>query len=776
MSGIVSVGKDLKDITYIVCNKTLRSSISFSLLDHIVPEHVWTENPEDCFQTCHHCSILPPTTLQRSNSRSTGDIHEQRPYCGGEEEEEFGGYGPPSQADSTHRRTHSLPEKDIQTQTQKCKCSCDCGGGTTGGCCNAAATNSVTNIYHMNYCCQNSPFTTSSPATLFSSAQFTTPAHSPPPPSMDTVDSNHRGCVAAQSVPNSPFCDSEGETFILPTQTPLQTPTQGQSGHYDEDSGARHRQVSYPHCSSSHTHPCKHLKHAHSSAEINDRRTKNRTRLSDPHLPFYNIGDERMNRVIGSLDVEKKGLKKEDDREVEEVGPSREGVIDIRDGDTAESQEQGSREIARPRVDVMYEFGCHLFDTQPYNLVQWLYNSKSREAIILVMASFFLYNGLRAIVQTMCEDGGLHSVFTNRDATMVEVTRRLVILSLRMLAIVISPLCMCVHISAIAAKPRVPKTSFTEEQAIERMMCVHRHFSPHYEVKFLQTQRPSVFQMSETMTKRHINSIWMSVANSLLFVALLSYLGGTQFCSRRIIANSGVCQFLTISIARLPLLNVKIHLLVVLDSLLSLGVVLCIFTLKDYYYYENRIAIFSVTVGGEAEKLYREIRCRWVLLDCYCFLTAGGLLGMSLTLASVKKTIIPDPLSPLRPEDLLNWCFWISVLSVVSFLGKSSNRLVKKTSLLAYILAALLINVVNLRIDTIPPDTINVFLLIWLSNLVLNLLLSLCCCHYYHCQRTRSRTSLVFFLLSLSLLVLLPLAVVGTVYREVVHLAAFVQW
>ena len=423
----------------------------------------------------------------------------------------------------------------------------------------------------------------------------------------------------------------------------------------------------------------------------------------------------------------------------------------------------------------MYQFGQKLFDTTPYNLVQKFYNSSTREFIILLLATFFLYNGLRCILQTMCEDGGFHKVFKRSESTLDELTRRLAMLALRILTVVISPLCFCVHISPIASKPQIPRTNFSEEAAVERMMNVHRNFSPHYEVQFIQAQPKRVFQMSETMTKRHISSIWMSVLFVLLFAAILSYIGGVRLVARRF-TEGGVCQFLTASIVHLPLLNDDIHLLMVLDHFLMLSVLLSIHMLKDYYYYENRIAVFAVTVGGEAEQLYKEIRRRWLLLDWYCYITAVAISVGTLALASVKKTIIPDPAIQLKPEDLSNWCFWISVLTVLCCLGHSSNRLVKKTSLPAFFLIAFLLKAINLNIDAIPPETLDVFFLIGSSVLVWCLLLSLSSCHYHHYQATESSRSLCHLLVSLLLMAILPVTVVGSLYRETLHLAAFVQW
>ena len=426
-------------------------------------------------------------------------------------------------------------------------------------------------------------------------------------------------------------------------------------------------------------------------------------------------------------------------------------------------------------VDIMHEFGCRLFDTAPYNLVQRLYNSSTREAIILILATFFLYNGFRCVLQTMCEDGGFRKVFTSSESAMGESLRRVAILLLRIMTVVISPLCFCVHISRIASKPHIPRTTFSEEVAIQRMMRVHRSFSPHYEVRFIQAEPQKVFEMSETMTKRHINSIWLSLVCSLLFAALLSYIGGTKLSSRGF-TEGGACQLMTASIIHLPLMETDIHPLMILDLLLMLSVLIANYMLKDFYYYENRIATFAVTVGGEGEKLYHEIRQRWSILDWYSYAVPIAISVGIFALSSVKKTIIPDLTTRLQPEDLLNWFFWISVLTVVSCLGLSPNRLVKKTSLPAYLLIAFLLRVVNLNIDAIPPESLVIYFLIGASVMAMSLLWSVSSCHYHHWQHTQNRESLALFLFSLSLMALLPTTVMGALYRETVHLAAFVEW
>lgn len=695
---------------------------------------MWMQNPAECFKTCRCC-----VPLMRSNSKSSDDVYSQRDEDEGQ-----------IQLHHTHRRTHSLP-KDIQIMSQ-----CQCSRGDRHSCSTAAG--SVTNIY-MSCCCSNSPFT---PLAVSPSSPVSPHCRLSPQSTTSVSEDHHNHHISCtSSVLNSPVCDSEGRTFIAPAISPHAPEPQWNHSEAHSYMRARHRLVSYP---STCTHPGKILKHTHSSGEIHTRVTVAQPSVSDSQL--------QADAVEGV-----KCSSSQDEREAqcrrEEVDDGQNVTTVTKDGEGR--GEMGKGDKKRERVDVMHNFGCQLFDISPYNLVQRFYNSQSREAIILILASFFLYNGLRCILQTMCEDGGFHKVFTNADGMLVEATRRVAMLSLRILNVVISPLCLCIHISAIAAKPRIPKTSFSEEDAIKRMLCVHRNFSPHYEVKFIQNQPQSVFKMSEIMTKRHINSIWMSILNSLLFPALLGYIGGLKL-SIQGVTEGGVCQFLSASVIHVPILDEDIHMFEVLDLLLSLGVVISIATLKDYYYYENGIAVFAVTVGGEAENLYKEIRWRWVLLDLYCYLTAGVILTISFALAYVKTTLLPDPSSMLQPEDLLNWCFWISVLSVVSFLGKSPNRLVKKTSFPAYILMVILINVANVRIDAIPPETMIVFFLISLSDFVVNLLLSLCSCHYHHFRLTRSRTSLFFLLLSLSLLILLPLTIAGTLYREVVHLATFVHW
>ena len=520
------------------------------------------------------------------------------------------------------------------------------------------------------------------------------------------------------------------------------------------------RRVTIPH-----THARRSLLHTQSVGHIRLDQVKN----------GQDIDESTFDGVISSDSGVAKGLKKEGER-----GDCR-GVSNGRDEDECLAErtipEEAQESNSTQKVDVMRDFGLQLFNCRPYDFVHRLYNNScSREFVILASAAFFLYIGLRVILQSMCEDGGFHAIFFDSNETLVEVLRRTVIFSIRLLTVVVSPLCLVKHISVISAKPRVPETNLTHDEAISQMMKIHRRFSPHYEVKVLEQKPASVFEMSEKMTKRHINSVWMSALYSILFSSLLWYLGGVNMYTKKV-TGAGICQFLIVSVIPVPFLDVDVHVLVVLDLLLSLGVLMCINILKDFYYYENRIAVYSATAGGKAEKLYKEIRRRWIGIDMYIYLMAIGLMLMSLTLSFLQRTIIPDlPSSSLQQEDFHNWFFWILVLAVYSFLGKSSKRLVKKASVLVYIIAVVVTSMVDLRIDTIPPETLDVFLFLTLVDLVLNLLLSLCSCHFHHFQCTRQKASLALFLLSVSLAFLLVLFVLWTIYREASHLATFVAW
>ena len=751
------------------------SPFSLSPSDHLLPEEGWTDdNPASCFKTCHCC--IPFT---RTNSRSSEDIYSDtnRPA------KTYHHHRRPG-----HRRTHSLP-KDIEINYQ----------GHPHPC--GHVESSITNIY-MTCSCKNSPFTPSAPSpfpttavwpsTLVPTSTTTTntisytntlarsPVHTAPVSSPDTSAKSPFYTVAVSSSDNSarsPFhtvpvsspdtsARSPFYTFTAssPTHscmsTPITTsvtssygrqdypyvlPSASLTSEFDEDGGSSESQLSGELSGAR----CRHSSYSQGSLNI---LTSTPLSQSPPQLDNHTaeISGERVNPE-GSPVVE--GLSSDSN------------ITD--DG-------RGDREMKNETVDMMHNFGCQLFNTPPYNLVQRFYNSNTREAIILIIATFLLYNGLRCVLQTMCEDGGFRKVFTKSESTLNECLRRVAMLFLRILTVVIAPLCFCVHISPIASKPRIPRTGFSQEAAIQRMMSVHRSFSPHYEVSFIQAQPSSVFQMSETMMKRHINSIWLSLVCSLFFAALFSFVGGTKLSAKGF-TEGGVCQFLTASIVHLPLVD-DVHLLMVLDIILMLCVLISIYLLKDFYYYENRIAVFAVAVGGEGERLYQEIRRRWTILDWYSYITAAAISVGTFALASVKKTIIPDPTTRLQPEHLLNWFFWISILTLLSCLGLSPNRLVKKTSLPAFVLVAFFLKAVNLNIDAIPPESLVVFFLIGGSVLVVSLLLSLSACHYHHWQHTQNRGSLGLFLLSLSLMALLPAAVVGALYRETVHLAAFVQW
>ena len=681
---------------------------------------------------CHKCTPIP-SVPNTSLSRSSKQLHNSTDNT-------------QERTTNGHRQSLSLPEHTCECE-QKNESHSECYHGQP----------SITNVYHVSCCCSNNRILTSAGANgSVSSLSLSTQRENEPLGLPNAQDSPHenattetidilsrRGCFESERCPKRNVYTCREKSIPAARKPLLHT-------HSGTDLGRRGgsalRRIA------SNSTPCQ------------EQLRTTRGGFEEPPL-----------RAGGTEDRCCGGDRKQSGDGIYE----KESVADRRDDDNQEKKDEAIDEKEtggqKNEEDVMQEFGRRLFDTPAYNIVRSVYSRKWREVIILLYASFFIYNGMRAILQTICEDGGFRAIFFKNDAALAEALRRLVIFLLRILTIVVSPLCLVVHISKIAAKPRIRKISFSKLQAMNRMVAVHRSFSPHYEVQFIQSRPESVFHMSEIMVKRHIHSIWMSIINCLLFTCLLAYLGGVKFCTQKV-ANAGVCQFLTVTTIRLPLFKDDLHILVLLDCATSLGVLLSINIFKDYYYYENRVAMYCMTLGGEAKEVYQHLRRRWLIVDLYCYFTAGALFVIALTLVSLQKTIIPDPTSPLQAKDLLNWFFWISVLSVVSFLGNSSNRLVKETSLVAYVIAAFITNTVNLRIETIPPETINVFFVVTLFNLVINLLLSQCHCQLHHYRVTSSHTSLSLFLLSLSLILLLPVTVLWTIYHEVVHLAAFVQW
>ena len=438
------------------------------------------------------------------------------------------------------------------------------------------------------------------------------------------------------------------------------------------------------------------------------------------------------------------------------------------------SHKPSQQDTSNDQDDILQDLGNRLFDVFPYFQLQTLYHGKTKEAIRIMVIIFLLYQGLSVMIMTLCEDGGLSSMFKTKEQDRYSaIVCRLIAFTLRFLLRVVTPFCCTWHIPILASKPSIPKTGLTQQQAIPRMFKVHRAYSSEEEVDELQRDPKTVFEQSEEMTKRRIRAIWIPMTNAVFLVTLLLYLGAFLACESNTM-KGGVCSSLDRTIVTLPLVHTQIHLIIWVDSFSVAVTLLLVGIAVNCYYHENTIAKYAVTIGKEAESVHHSVRRRWVLMDCYGLIVPYILASITLLSLSTGQTITPAPSHQPEAYELVDWYFWIINITVLQYLGFSCNRMTKMACLYGYILSAVLVYWVDVEVTKVPYGSVLVLLYCGLTAICFNMLYSLATCHLRHARETGSLSSYircVFCILSQFLLIV---SLVVTVYREVAHLATYV--
>ena len=454
------------------------------------------------------------------------------------------------------------------------------------------------------------------------------------------------------------------------------------------------------------------------------------------------------------------------------------------DNDTGQQRDENTTTVSEETeaifkrdgpVDPLCAFLHSLFDVSPYCLFRRFYHHKFKERVRLFFVLFILYQGFAAILMTLCEDGGLQAVFRSKDCILKEVLHRLLLFSLRVSLRVVTPLYCVFQLPKLASKPQIPHTSgLTRETAVERMMKVHETFSSDEEVMEIQNNRSKIYERSEEITKRRIQP-WMSVLHAVCYTALLFYLGAFYVAEQKIM-KGGVCNFVGSTIITLPLLSTRIHLIVVFECISIFILVLLMGIVKDCYTYENKVAAFAGIIGGNTKKLQQEVRKRWAILDQYCYVAPLAMALFTMLSILAGKAFTPQPQEDLlKASDLVTWYFWITILSILKFLGFSPNRMVRWGGLMAHGIVSIFILVIQVETVSIPPGSIFILVFISLAVNLFNLLLSLAMSHYY-CEASTCVAGHPLLLFCMFCLLLLPVSVAAMVYREVVHYANFVAW
>ena len=423
------------------------------------------------------------------------------------------------------------------------------------------------------------------------------------------------------------------------------------------------------------------------------------------------------------------------------------------------------------QADILQDMGNRLFNVFPYRQFRVVFHGRTKELIRIIVIVYLLYQGLAVMIMSLCENGGLLAVFkANETDRYSALVCRLIAFTLRFLIRVVTPLCFSLHIPIIASKPAIPKIGLSLVQALPRMFEVHEKFSSEEEIVELRKSPENVFKRSEEMTKRRIKSIWIPMTNAAFLVALLLFLGAFLLCESNTI-KGGVCNSLGRTILTLPLVNVQIHLIIIVESFSVFVSLLLAGIATNCYYYENAIAKYATTIGANAASLHCNVRRRWSIMDYYSILLPLVLTAVALLSYSTGQPFTPRPTHQLEANELVDWYFWIIILTVLQFLGFSCNRTMKSACLCGYVLSAVFVYWVEVEVSMVPYGSILVLLYCGLSAICFNMLYSLCMCNLCYAVKTGSLYSYMWFVCCVFSLFLLTASLIVTIYREVSHIS-----
>lgn len=434
--------------------------------------------------------------------------------------------------------------------------------------------------------------------------------------------------------------------------------------------------------------------------------------------------------------------------------------------------------ITEEKEDLLHDLACRLFNTLPYRIFSH-YRGWNKVLFRYFFTFFFLYQGLAMFLVTICEDGGFKAVFQSQESMHFEVLHRLVLFSVRVGGRIFTPLFCFFQLPTIATTPSVPTTRIQRDEAIKKLVSLHNHFSSAEEVAEIKNDPSKAFEKTEEMVNRQMNfrSLLVTVLNAFLFTYLLFYLGGFSVAKDKIM-KGGICnmEILDSIVVPIPFFSTHIHLLVLFECISFSVICLLIAIVKDFYCYENRIAIYTVMIGGETRKLYDEIRKRWRSLDFHIYLAPLGLF-MFLQLSIISgKAFTPKPSHEFDASHLVTWYFWMSVLSVLKFFSVAPRRMAKVTSLIGYLIVIIFICTTKFNVAvTIPSSGASATMLLYICHacFLFNLHSSLQQCHYHHHRETGNQTSHLLKWLSAAYRFALPVCIIIAVYREVTHFAQF---
>ena len=418
---------------------------------------------------------------------------------------------------------------------------------------------------------------------------------------------------------------------------------------------------------------------------------------------------------------------------------------------TDPSSGTGSTILQDPQKDTLNELAGELFDNPLYNISEvWCKYRPSFRTVIICIILMYQF-GVIALV-TLCEDEGLLHHPISEHSVSSDLMVRTLKLALRILLQVVTPLVFMLHLDTLAKKPVVPKfMSLTREEALERIY--------------------TKLGTTEEVVKSRITLRWQStVLNNILFAAFIYYLGvfiTTNYCEGPPTAGNSICNYL-----HTVLFNS------VIEGTQTVVFVIVIGIMKEFYCYENKIAVYAMVIGEEGQKLYDEIRKRWSLVDQYCYWVPVGLLLIAVISYITGKGLIPKPRQDIEQSEIITWYFWNFVLSGLTLLGSSPSRLIKHAASISYILLTIFVYALEHNGIKIPGTGTNsamIFLYAALAVFNFNLIFSLYKCNKHHHAITPDMLNSFRKYLCLMSMFVLPVLITFMTSREVIFFVPFIK-
>ena len=429
--------------------------------------------------------------------------------------------------------------------------------------------------------------------------------------------------------------------------------------------------------------------------------------------------------------------------------------------------------------DLLHELGCQLFNTCEYHVLR-RYDHNVRRFIRCLCAALLIYQFVAMMIVTLCEESSFLTVFQESENKYGAVLHCFLLFMLRIGTRVITPVLFLSQLDVPAATPQIPKSRLKVHEATQQILVAFKkNSSKKYKerVEARLSDPSAVIKLSGGLIKRHIKSSWIMVLHSLFFTWLLYYLGAFSMAVDKVIKREGICDinFLYTTTIHPPLVSSPISLQALGECVSILATLLMVGILKEFYLYENRIATYVLVLGKEGEELYNMFRERWGTLDRYCYCTPPILFLLAGLALLSGRGLTPEPSQEIEAINVVNWYFWISILSALTFLATYPNIVLKVACLIGYAVVGVLVYIIRGEHLTIPAVSDCAVFLLYICHAVvlINFHVSLLTCHYYHYKQTNSVASIYHLGYCVLCIGLLVISVILSVHWEVFNFGRF---